>query len=62
LKMAISLQKGQRIKLEKTGGGTLERLCLGANWGAIEKKGLFGKKMVAVDLDASVAVYDSNKQ
>ncbi len=60
--MAISLQKGQRINLEKTGGGTLERLCLGANWGAIEKKGLFGKKMVAVDLDASVALYDSNKQ
>jgi len=60
--MAISLQKGQRINLEKTGGGMLERLCLGANWGAIEKKGLFGKKMVAVDLDASVALYGSNKQ
>ncbi len=60
--MAISLQKGQRISLEKDGGGTLERLCLGANWGAIEKKGLLGKKKVAVDLDASVALYDANKQ
>ena len=60
--MAISLQKGQRISLEKDGGGALERLCLGANWGAIEKKGLFGKKKVAVDLDASVALYDANKQ
>ena len=60
--MAISLQKGQRISLEKDGGGTLQRLCLGANWGAIEKKGLFGKKKVAVDLDASVALYDANKQ
>ena len=60
--MAISLQKGQRISLEKDGGGALERLCLGANWGAIEKKGLLGKKKVAVDLDASVALYDANKQ
>ncbi len=60
--MAISLQKGQRISLEKDGGGTLQRLCLGANWGAIEKKGLLGKKKVAVDLDASVALYDANKQ
>jgi tellurium resistance protein TerZ len=60
--MAISLQKGQRISLEKTGGGSLERLCLGANWGAIEKKGLLGKKKVAVDLDASVALYNGDKQ
>ncbi len=60
--MAISLQKGQRINLEKAGGGALERLCLGANWGAIEKKGLLGTKKVAVDLDASVALYDANKQ
>ena len=61
--MAISLQKGQRISLEKSGGGSLERLCLGANWGAIEKKGLLGnKKTVAVDLDASVALYNSDKQ
>ena len=47
--MAISLQKGQRISLEKDGGGALQRLCLGANWGAIEKKGLLGKKKIAVD-------------
>jgi len=60
--MAISLQKGQRISLEKTGGGTLNSLCVGANWGAIEKKGLLGgKKMVAVDLDLSVALFDSKK-
>ncbi len=60
--MAISLQKGQRISLEKSGGGALNQLCLGANWGAIEKKGLLGgKKMVAVDLDLSVALFDENK-
>ena len=60
--MAISIQKGQRISLEKSGGGTLNQLCLGANWGAIEKKGLFGKKTVAVDLDASVALFNSDKK
>jgi len=61
--MAISLQKGQRISLEKVGGGALNQLCLGANWGAIEKKGLLGgKKMVPVDLDLSVALFDSSKQ
>ncbi len=61
--MAISLQKGQRISLEKIGGGELQQLCVGANWGAIEKKGLLGgKKMVAVDLDLSVALFDSNKK
>lgn len=60
--MAISLQKGQRISLEKSSGGALQKLCVGANWGAIEKKGLLGgEKMVAVDLDLSVALFDSNK-
>lgn len=60
--MAISLQKGQRISLEKISGGALQKLCVGANWGAIEKKGLLGgKKMVAVDLDLSVALFNSNK-
>lgn len=62
--MAISLVKGQKISLEKKGGGKLESFCVGANWGMIEKKGLFGmvKKKEAVDLDLSVGLYDSNKE
>lgn len=57
----ISLEKGQRISLEKNGNG-LNEVCIGVNWGAIEKKGFFGgNKKVAVDLDASVGVFDSNK-
>lgn len=60
--MAISLQKGQKISLEKNNGTTLKNLCVGVNWGAIEKKGFFGTKKTAVDLDASCAVFDSNKQ
>ncbi len=60
--MAISLQKGQRISLAK-GGNNLEKICVGVNWGAIEKKNLFGKiKKVAVDLDASVGLFSENKQ
>jgi len=60
--MAISLQKGQRISLAK-GGNNLEKICVGVNWGAIEKKSLFGKiKKVAVDLDASVGLFSENKQ
>lgn len=59
--MAISLQKGQKISLEKTNGSSLTNICVGVNWGAITKKGFFGgQKTVAVDLDASCAVFDAN--
>lgn len=60
--MAINLEKGQRINLEKSNGTKLNTVCVGINWGAIEKKGLFGTKKEAVDLDASCAVYDENKK
>ncbi|WP_428036461.1 TerD family protein [Amphritea sp.] len=59
--MSISLEKGQRISLDKNGSG-LKEVCIGVNWGAIEKKGFFGgAKRVAVDLDASVGVYSADK-
>lgn len=60
--MAINLQKGQRISLEKSNGSKLQHVCVGINWGAIEKKGLFGKKKEAVDLDGSCALYNEQKQ
>ncbi|MDL2144926.1 TerD family protein [Flavobacterium tructae] len=59
--MAINLEKGQRINLEKSNGTKLQNICVGVNWGAIEKKGLFGTKKEAVDLDASCAIYDDKK-
>ncbi len=60
--MAISLEKGQRINLEKSNGSKLVNICVGVNWGAIESKGFFGqKKIEAVDLDASCATFDDNK-
>ncbi len=42
--MAINLQKGQRINLKKENGAELSQACVGINWGAIEKKGLFELK------------------
>ncbi len=62
--MAINLQKGQRINLEKSNGAKLQNICVGINWGAIEKKGLFGlsKTKEAVDLDASCALFNEQKQ
>lgn len=59
--MPISLQKGQRINLEKSNGAKLQSICVGINWGAIEKKSFFGSKKEAVDLDASCALIDANR-
>lgn len=57
--MAINLEKGQRISLEKD-GTALKIIEVGVNWGMIEKKGMFSSKKVAVDLDASVGLYDKD--
>jgi len=59
--MAINLAKGQKINLKKSNGNDLNSFCVGANWGAIDKKGLFGTKKVAVDLDLSAGIFDANK-
>lgn len=60
--MAINLVKGQKINLKKDNGSTLQNICVGVNWGAIEKKGWFGAaSKEAVDLDASCALYDNSK-
>lgn len=60
--MAINLEKGQRINLAKENGNKLTQVCVGVNWGAIEKKGFFGTKKEAVDLDGSCALYNDQKQ
>ncbi|OQA84433.1 MAG: Stress response protein SCP2 [Lentisphaerae bacterium ADurb.Bin242] len=61
--MAINLNKGQRINLEKENGSKLERFCVGCNWGAITTKGGFfglGTKTVEVDLDLSCVMFDTS--
>ena len=61
--MSINLQKGQRISLDKGNGTKLTNICVGINWGAIEKKGFLGGiTKEAVDLDASCGCFDANKQ
>ena len=62
--MAIRLEKGQRINLEKKDGAKLTQFCVGCNWGAVirEKTGFLGfgtkKEVVDVDLDLSCMMFD----
>ena len=58
--MAIRLEKGQRINLEKETGAKLTNFCVGCNWGAIVKKSIFGlsSSVVDVDLDLSCLMFD----
>ncbi len=58
--MAIRLEKGQRINLEKDNGAKMTNFCVGCNWGAITKKAFFGltTKVVDVDLDLSCMMFD----
>lgn len=58
--MAIRLEKGQRINLEKNNGSKLTQFCVGCNWGAVTKKAFFGlsSSVVDVDLDLSCLLFD----
>lgn len=61
--MAIRLEKGQRINLEKSNGSKLTDFCVGCNWGAIVSSGGFlglGKKVVDVDLDLSCVMINKD--
>ncbi len=66
--MAINLEKGQRINLEKSNGSKLTNFCVGCNWGAImvEKPSFFGlttkKEELDVDIDLSCVMTDANGQ
>ena len=59
--MAVNLQKGQKISLEKEAGGALSRVTMGLGWDVARSKGFFGfggGKGDAIDLDASVVMFD----
>ncbi len=61
--MSVSLTKGQKISLDKRGGGSLSRVRMGLGWDAVKKKGFFGGlKSQAIDLDASAMLYDGRGQ
>jgi tellurium resistance protein TerZ len=62
----VSLAKGQTIRLEKTGGGSLTRVTMGLGWDVRKSKGLFGIFGGGgggdIDLDASCLLFDGNRQ
>lgn len=65
--MAISLQKGQKISLEKEAGSKLNSVIMGLGWDAAERSGgllsgLFGGDKKAIDLDASCFMFDETGQ
>lgn len=58
--MAINLQKGQKISLEKEAGSALTKIIMGLGWDAVKTKGFFGfgGKAQDIDLDASCLMFD----
>lgn len=61
----VSLQKGQTVRLEKSGGGTLTRVAMGLGWDVRKSKGflgMFGGGGGDIDLDASCLLFDASRQ
>ena len=59
--MAVHLQQGQKISLNKEAGSTLSEVVMGLGWDATKKKGFmgFGGGSQDVDLDASCLMFDA---
>ena len=62
--MALSLQKGQKISLNKEAGSTLSKIVMGLGWDAVKKKGFFGfgGGSSEIDLDASCLMFDEQRK
>ena len=61
----VSLQKGQTVRLEKSGGGALTRVAMGLGWDVRKPAGFLGKLMGGggdIDLDASCLMFDAGGQ
>lgn len=58
--MAIILEKGQKINLQKEDGGDLTSVFMGLGWDAATG-GFMGMGGSSIDLDASCAMFDVNK-
>ena len=60
--MAVNLQKGQKISLNKEAGSALTQVVMGLCWDAAKKKGFlgFGGGSQDVDLDASCLMFDAS--
>ncbi|MFF2041374.1 TerD family protein [Kitasatospora sp. NPDC058170] len=57
--MSVSLAKGQKLSLEKPGGGQLGLVRMGLGWRAAQRKGFFAKLLASqeIDLDASAVLF-----
>jgi tellurium resistance protein TerZ len=63
--MAVNLQKGQKISLEKEAGGALSRVTMGLGWDVAQKRGFLGfggGKGDPIDLDASCVLFDESNR
>lgn len=60
--MAINLEKGQKISLDKEAGVKLTKIIMGLGWDAVKSKGFFGfgAKAQEIDLDASCVMFDES--
>lgn len=60
--MSVSLSKGERINLQKSGGGSLTEVTMGLGWDVAKSKGFFGfGGGGSIDLDASCLMFDEAK-
>ncbi|GGV28657.1 MULTISPECIES: TerD family protein [Streptomycetaceae] len=60
--MSVNLGKGQRISLEKAGGGALSVVRMGLGWKASPRKGFLAKLLPReIDLDASAVLFAGSK-
>ena len=62
--MAVSLQKGQKISLDKEAGIKLTKIIMGLGWDAVKSKGFLGfggGKSINIDLDASCILFDEQR-
>jgi tellurium resistance protein TerZ len=62
--MAVNLQKGQKISLDKEAGSGLTKITMGLGWDVAKKKGFmgFGGGSVDIDLDTSCLLFDEQGQ
>lgn len=55
--MSVNLQKGQKVELRKSSGGTLQKVIVGLGWDEVQQKsgllGIFSQKQADIDCDAS---------
>ena len=58
--MAVNLEKGQKISLDKEAGSALTKVVMGLGWDVAKKKGFFGfgGGSAEIDLDTSCLMFD----